>query len=176
MNTLELERILTYDPTLLSRGFCIGSIGRPQETACSRTLRSKHRSKNKPGKHRVAIYVFHTVEWLGSISARTDENPYPCLKRFLQTFCVTWEENAQRLQDDLSTVCGHYVIYYGFHRCRLRTFQDVLSDFSTVDRAGNDAYVKRFVEHHFNDVDVACNSSEDDTACFQTAVNYVSTE
>ena len=159
MNTLELDRLLTSDPLIQSfhQGvFASDQLKDLKPPPVPGLYVCNNDPSHKPGQHWVAMFLSYNLnkEVTGEYFCSYGKRPLPPFERFLQTFCVTWDENTQRLQDNLSSVCGHYVVYYAYHRTRMRTFKDILNDFSTRDFSRNDYFVKCFIDQHFKAVEV----------------------
>ena len=64
----------------------------------------------------------------------------PVCARYYVTF------SRRRLQDDLSSTCGHYVIYYVMMRNKGHAFEDILGAFHKSDPLANDYAVQRFLK------------------------------
>ena len=64
----------------------------------------------------------------------------PVIARYHVTF------SKQRLQDDLSSTCGHYAIFYVMMRNKGHEFEDILGAFHKSDPLANDYAIHQFLK------------------------------
>ena len=73
------------------------------------------------GKHWLCIYFKNDHEFSCVFFDSLGKNP-SCYNKFLTDFldrnCKYVHYNAQRLQSDTSSVCGHYVLYFSYFKAR----------------------------------------------------------
>ena len=92
------------------------------------------------GEHWVAFYYSNenSAEFFDSYGL------HPSLYEFHFT-PRTW--NTHSLQQLNSNVCGHYCIYFLYHRIRNKTLPEIVAPFSSQDLAWNDKQVVDFLSH-----------------------------
>jgi len=73
----------------------------------------------------------------------------PPYEHFL-TVLETFNSSTVQIQDNLSTVCGQYCIFYVWCRIKGLSLEDFISLFSIEDNLENDTSVNRAVEMLFN--------------------------
>ena len=101
----------------------------------------------KPGSHWVAIYVseFNVPEYFDSYGFPPQ---IPSIKKFLSRF-PTKKYNKKQVQGPLSSVCGHYCVYYLIQRHQKKSMVDILSGFGG-DLIQNDDAVTDWVNEYFD--------------------------
>jgi hypothetical protein len=67
---------------------------------------------------------------------------------FLNKHCTSWTNNAVRVQEEGSTVCGQHCIYYLNHRCRGYSMTNITCSLKNLKEAAD--LVKTFVYRLIN--------------------------
>ena len=96
-------------------------------------------NSDQPGTHWLAFYLKseNETELFDSYGHK------PELFHFKAT-----QYNNQRLQSSTTNVCGQYCLYFLFNRCRGRSMNAIIRQF-TNDYAKNDAFVNNFIVNTF---------------------------
>ena len=99
----------------------------------------------RPGEHWIAIYLpkCGPVEYFDSYGKPPN---VASIRTFLARNGDTFKINPKPLQGPLSSVCGHYCIYYLLHRCRGQSMEAITGRFD-VDQQRNDKDVLYFTTH-----------------------------
>lgn len=97
---------------------------------------------DKPGEHWVAIYNNGREEFFDSYGN------HPSYFGINTTKNVIY--NKTRYQNDLSTCCGQYCIYFLTLRCRHHDMGQIKSYLEPSMKMWNDNMVTRYVNKHFN--------------------------
>ena len=102
---------------------------------------------DKPGKHWVAIYVDRNgvADFFDSYGFKPTLKPF---LKFLNKF--HWRYSTKRIQGPLSSVCGHYCIYFLTKRFAGESTQEILNHFTSVDTNGNDIAISDWVDSSFD--------------------------
>ena len=102
---------------------------------------------DKPGQHWVGIYI--DQNGVGEYFDSYGQPPKVLqITRFLQKNTKHCIYNARHLQGPFSTVCGQYVIFFHWHRCRDLSMTKITQLFSS-DTEDNDFNVNDFVRKHY---------------------------
>ena len=99
------------------------------------------------GEHWVAMYFEDDQhnEFFESYGFPPDRYTFaPYLARGDETL-----RSFRTLQALTSDVCGHYCLFYLYHRTRVRSLQAVVNSFRVNNRRDNDRYVVQFVNRVF---------------------------
>ena len=142
MNTLEIQKILTNVLPTCRVNFLgvfaqdtIPDINSQPSPLC---FVSNTHPSNKPGEHWVAFFYENShLEFFDSYGLS------PSMYDF--KFQIPMRMNHQTLQSLDSNVCGHYCIFYLYHRSRGKSLSQIVSSFSTRDLSWNDNSVTRFL-------------------------------
>jgi len=105
----------------------------------------------KQGQHWVGLFITerNTGEFFCSLGQSIEHYTRSFTDFFLRNGVRSITSNAIRLQSELSSVCGFYVVYFLTHRCRGVPMSDIISEFDPRNTNINDAYVSDFVENIF---------------------------
>ncbi len=105
----------------------------------------------KPGKHWCAIYVpqLGPPEFFDS-AANLPQSYNITFQDFLVQQGPEYKIITARLQQEQSTTCGHFCLYYAWHRARGWTLEDIIDDMDLKKLANNDYKVVKFVKDVFN--------------------------
>lgn len=97
--------------------------------------------------HSLDCNVHCPIQKTGRI-LRLDGKP-PCMtvRKYLDRWCKRWTYNDRQLQSVISTLCGHYCIYYCLLRNRKITMREIVDSLSK-DTAFNDALIDAFACRH----------------------------
>ena len=103
---------------------------------------------DQPGTHWVALFfdVNNHADYFDSYG----EKPAICTINDLLRFCESWNYNDKQIQANLSSVCGHYCVYFAIQRAAGKTFEELLKDFSREDLEENDTAVTEWVNETFD--------------------------
>ena len=104
---------------------------------------------NKPGEHWVSFFY-------DSPSSLEFFDSYGLDPSFYGFNIIPSHINHTTLQALGSTVCGHYCIFYLYHRTQGLSLTRILCSFSTVDLDWNDKHVAHFVSKHFSLSSCSC--------------------
>lgn len=152
MNTLQLEKILTSDR--YTSKYFEGVLAADELPRYVLSYPSAYvvntDSSDEAGKHWLAFFfdsdgIAEFFDSYGGVPGDYDSN----FQRFFKTnssFVIT---NPRQLQQDTSAVCGAYVVYYLYKRCRKEPMNFILSNF-TKDKGHNDYVVSKFVRDRFS--------------------------
>ena len=85
---------------------------------------------------------------------------HPCFYRtnfmkFLEKNTNAFIINNKAIQGLYHPTCGHFCLFYAFHRCRGMSLEYIVDQFST-NKITNDIDVIHFVKSHYNLTDVHC--------------------
>ena len=99
----------------------------------------------RPGEHWIAIYLPKRgpLEYFDSYGKPPEVNS---IQTILARNGGINKINPKSLQGPLSSVCGHYCIYYLLHRCRGQSMETITGRFN-VDQQRNDRDVLHFLTH-----------------------------
>ena len=82
----------------------------------------------KPGKHWLLFYRDQdTYEMFDSLGRDITVYP-PEIAHFVNKFCSQLKYVSVRLQPINSSLCGHYCLYYAYHRCNGELMRDIIND------------------------------------------------
>ena len=96
----------------------------------------------KPGEHWIAIYL--DANGAGEYFDSFGRPPLHIFRDFLDQHCTTWIFNNEQLQSVISTLCGHYCIFYCLYKTLRYSMTEIVNCFSS-DTALNDLIVHKFV-------------------------------
>ena len=99
-----------------------------------------------PGKHWTAVFIFedNASEFFDSF-AKLPVYYGGCFRDFLTLSGPQYKVSRKCVQGLKSTACGHFCIYYVYHRCIGYSFEQILSMFSKTDFLKNDIIARDFV-------------------------------
>jgi hypothetical protein len=148
MNTLEIDYVLKTHPS--TRNVFKGVYARnrlPRRLNVHPALIGNTDPDDRPGIHWVALYI--DVNSRGEYYDRTWRPPFSraCVN-FMNKHCTSWTYNTIRVQEEGSTVCGHYCIFYLIHRCAGKSMGDVTRTLRNPREATD--IVKTFVHRLIN--------------------------
>ena len=100
-----------------------------------------------PGSHWVAFYAMTNgnIEMFDSFAKHPGYYSRH-FTRFLADNSVNWNYNLKRLQGGNSNVCGHYCLFYLFHRVRGVEMKEIVNLLDHGNNIDNDSFVKKFIE------------------------------
>jgi len=147
MDTHQIETILATDPIVRPylRGV-LASDQLPRQARGAFVINTD--PHDRPGEHWVACYIDETGDYFDSYGLPPWLLP---ITNFMNRNTIRWDTNTEILQSPFSDTCGHYCIYFLWHRCRGMSLRDIVATF-THDLQNNDALVRHFVEHLSTDV------------------------
>ncbi len=101
----------------------------------------------KPGAHWVAIYVdsIGTLEYFDSYGLQPTVTS---ISTYISKY-KKWRYNSKRIQSPLSSVCGHYCIYFLIMRSYNETMAEILKKFSE-NQDENDEMVTKWINDNFD--------------------------
>lgn len=102
----------------------------------------------KPGMHWVAIYIPAASEPVEYFDSYGQKPNISSIRNFITKFPESWYNN-QRLQGPLSSVCGHYCIYFLIKRWQGYSTDQILGQFSN-DYEENDAMITEWLNSNFD--------------------------
>ena len=152
MNNFEIENLLTsvkYTKSLFAGVYCVDNLPSHVQLYPSVYVINTDES-NGSGEHWVCVYfdVNCNAEFFCSFGNAPDYYDKRILK-FIKNNSFLWKSNTKRLQNDLSTVCGQYCIFYCFCKAHYFTMNKICSLFS-ADYVSNDYIVNAFVCTNLN--------------------------
>ncbi len=101
---------------------------------------------DKPGTHWVAIFIEgNSAEYFDSYGLPPT---IPTIRKFLQKFGEL-QYNKRRIQGLLSSVCGHYCIYFLIQRWHGTSLEEILNKFSS-DCNENDENITEWLNDNFD--------------------------
>ena len=100
---------------------------------------------HKSGEHWVAFYFDHSGKAEFYCSYGESPRSYD-FDKWIQKNSTSWIYHKDRLQGDLSSVCGQYCLFFLLHRLRDISIKDVF----TQDNDMNDSLVNEFIRNRFN--------------------------
>ena len=95
-----------------------------------------------PGQHWLAIFIDSNGR--GEFFDSFGREPSEPFSSFMNEQCRFWTYNDRQLQSVISSVCGHYVCYFGYRRVRGINMNAIVNLFG-YDTALNDYLVHKFV-------------------------------
>ena len=102
---------------------CVRQKQTTQKTEHTFGIDREHGPNNLPGRHPVAFYI--DANSRGEYYAHTGTPPFlRAYVNFMNRHCSSWTYNTVRVQEEDSTVCGHYCIFYLVHRCARKSMDD----------------------------------------------------
>lgn len=101
------------------------------------------------GQHWVCIYIdpHGPIEFFDSLG-RHPKFYSKLFEKFIYKQNNTFLYSRTPMQDNASTTCGQFCLFYSVHRCRGMPMHAILQKFSKHTRA-NDKIVLEFMENHF---------------------------
>ena len=105
------------------------------------------------GKHWLSAYFANDRERSCTFFDSLGQHP-TCYHQFLMTFlngnCTYFRYNTQCLQSSSSSVCGHYVMYFGYCQARNVPLENMLSrTHFGLNTEVNDLYVYNFCKRFY---------------------------
>lgn len=105
---------------------------------------------DKPGSHWVSVFLDKVNSTAIYFDSYGDKSKIPSeITLFLRQNCISYSTNCKMYQGPCSITCGHYCLYFLYHKCRGVPFQDILKDFRPNDFEFNDSKVIDFVDRKF---------------------------
>ena len=163
MNTLEVKSILSKNcRTKSSFGGVYPSDVLPKTVKeFPQSFVANVDPSTQAGSHWVAFYF--TSEQKGEFFDSYGLSPQSYsehFEEFLNENAVEWTFNSKHLQSLFTDVCGHYCIFYIYHRCNQFAMHDIVKLFNSKIKEENDSLVRYYVESYLvqNDV-VKCLSN-----------------
>lgn len=111
---------------------------------------------NSDGEHWVGIFI--NKEGYGDFFCSYGLPPASVFANFMTRESIDWNYNRKRIQGDMSTTCGQYVLFFLFCRALGLSLSKFLSLF-TRNFDENDAIVTAFVNGKFNVQTKICDAS-----------------
>ena len=106
-------------------------------------------SSSQPGSHWVAFYFTNNKQGEFFDSYGQSPQTYSSyFKDFLDKNAVDWIYNKKHLQSIFTNVCGHYCIFFLYHRCKNMSMNDIVNFFTSNVKEENDSLVRYFVERN----------------------------
>ena len=146
MNTLQLERALkhnTFTKKIFVGVFAADELSDLDTFPCGFVVNTD--PSTEPGTHWVAFYFpsRDKGEFFDSYGHPPEHYGEPFTVYNVETI------NSHKLQSSWSNVCGHYCIFYLYHKSRGYSMSKIVNMFSSnVDK--NDCKVACYVKKHFN--------------------------
>ncbi len=140
LTTLHLETVLQHVP-----GF-MGVFARDQlpqgkiPWPCALVLNTD--PAHKKGEHWVAMYI--TSEGHGEYFDSFGQEPPKVFASFMNSSCLEWIWNKVKLQEVLSTACGHFCAFYLLHRSEGTSLAEIV-DF-LLNQQCDDCYVTDYIQ------------------------------
>ena len=99
------------------------------------------------GSHWVALYFdsYGAAEYFDSYGRKPGTR---LVQNYVKKYAIDWSHNTKMLQSPYSSTCGEYCIYYLYYKCRGRSLNHILNDFSD-DFQSNDVKVKTWLNSKF---------------------------
>ena len=120
MDTIQLSRILNTDPFVRKRFGKVCARDQLPKRALRRSYVINTDVIKNPGQHWVCVYF--DIQDDGCVIGEYFDSygRYPCIEieRFLSDNCTRWIYSEDVLQGLFTKLCGHYCIYYLYHRHR----------------------------------------------------------
>ncbi|CAK1547556.1 unnamed protein product [Leptosia nina] len=139
MNTLQLQDCLSkINPVLHNNVFAANRL--PIHMELPIYLISNLDPDTQPGSHWVAIHVDKSRH--GEYFDSFGRAPSGSHRLFLNRNCTMWNYNKRVLQDDWSSVCGEYCLFYIFFKVHGKSLDDYIMFFDEHNREWNDIQVK----------------------------------
>ena len=147
MNSQQIHRALKTLP--VTSGTFMGvfpSDQLPAEISLPTTLVVNTDPADQPGQHWVAMYMGAdgTTDYFDSYGMSPS---VPSIKDFLHDRSTYVNINPKQVQGYLSSVCGHYCIYFLTLRCHSVSMADIVRPFHGDFRS--DSFVCAWVNKHF---------------------------
>jgi len=103
---------------------------------------------DRPGSHWVAVYIDTNQrgEYFDSYGREPTE---PALWKLLDTNCIAWGHNKKHIQGFLSSVCGHYSIYFLINRAKGLSMNEIVGKF-TEKHEENDFLITEWINDNFD--------------------------
>lgn len=149
MNTLQLTRCIREDPLLRDQCSGVFSLDKiPEITAIPDCFILNLDKEKDPGSHWVALFIDHdgNGEYFDSYGRMPGKRT---IREFLDQNCSTWTWNDKHLQSPYSSVCGHYCVFFLFHRVRGNPMHECVKEFGS-DLEQNDVFVNGFLNDNFS--------------------------
>lgn len=144
MDTITLCRLACSDKTLKrSFGGVFASDTLPKHKTCFRSFIVNLDSKVLPGSHWIAIYFHKNTAYFFDSYGRPPRNRH--ITSFMKQNSSTIKYNSKCFQDDVSTSCGSFCLYYLYQSIRNKT----LKDLDTKNKKKNEQFIKVFVKRRF---------------------------
>ena len=147
MNTSQLHYLLTRDPFVRSQlgGVCAADELPLRVPYRPRVYVVNTDNRGQPGRHWVTLYFPKKgpAEFFDSLGRAPN---YYNRRRFKAVMLKNghgYAFNKIRLQERGTLTCGHYCLYYAFHRCRGWTMNRIVTSLNVKN---NDGLVKTFVQ------------------------------
>ena len=103
---------------------------------------------HKQGSHWIAMYINplnkNTNEYFDSYGWPV---PYKHFAEFLEN---TYFNSAKQLQNDYSTACGQWTIFYIWQRCLGKTLREIIKLFPVSNSINNDYIMNLAIKKEFN--------------------------
>ena len=149
MNTNQLMKCIGGDELLSSQ--CVGvfpSDKLPRPRGRPECLIANLDPSRRKGSHWIAIYI--DQEGFGQFFDSYGRMPEKTrFRQYLRQNCEDWTNSGKPLQSIFSSTCGHYCIYFLYHRVRGRDMESILNDFSE-NREENDIIVSNWLDKCFD--------------------------
>ena len=135
MNTLQINSCLSSLRTFKGTFACDNLPKLNQKRPFSFVANTD--KKSGPGKHWVAFYIGEQqIEYFDSFG----RDLLPCFRKYIGSRNYIY--NDKRLQSFLSTVCGHYCIFFIYHRTNGRPMKGIVA---RIRSSGTDLWRDQFV-------------------------------
>ena len=98
-------------------------------------------------KHWVAIFIdaFQRGYYFDSFGLFPLDHS---VKEFLNKFTVVWRYSPLSIQSVISNKCGHFCLYFLFHKSRGLTLEQILQPFERLAVFKNDRFIENWYKNH----------------------------
>ena len=143
MNTIEISGYLNRDLICSKIFYGVYSGNKiPKLRSLPALIVCNTDTSSRPGEHWIVLYVDENRR--GEYFDSMGRFPNKWFKTFLVENYTDWIWNGKQLESVISKLCGHYCIFYCFHRCIGVDVRKVAKMF-TKDTSLNDSIVHNFV-------------------------------
>jgi hypothetical protein len=147
MNTLQLTHILQTDPNLAAISLGVFSSNNiPHKAKPNTCLIANTAPMGDSGEHWISIFI--DSDRTGCYFDSYGSKPRTSFLPFLES-CSTYKYNKQRVQSDITTVCGHYCIFYLLQRARGLSQSETINYFNE-NLYENDEFVAKHLSRRFD--------------------------
>lgn len=153
MYASQLQRILTKDPVVRRQfGGVLAADQLPTRIRNRPKVFIINTDKSTdPGSHWVAFYFPERgpVEFFDSCG-RCPDHYQKSFKKVLLKNGRYYKYNRVKIQDETSVTCGHFCLFYAYHRCYGWSWRWIINVFDKQRLDKNDQIATSFVDHLLN--------------------------